>query len=140
MPCLHYYIDFTVFLLSLSSTIQSLQSHNITSTLIKPTKIIAICNITIPTRQLLQFSEPPNGLNIIKNYKPQKFIHSMDTKLLTIRTLVSSLSSSSDQTRLATISHHKPSLFSIENPHREEPFNRSRISNLACGFGREQKP
>ncbi|KAL5124157.1 hypothetical protein HKD37_02G004607 [Glycine soja] len=40
----------------------------------------------------------------------------------------------------STISHHKPSLFSIENPHREEPFNRSRISNLACGFGRERKP
>jgi len=27
----------------------------------------------------------------------------------------------------ATSSHHKPPLFSIETPHREEPFNRSRI-------------
>ena len=39
----------------------------------------------------------------------------------------------SKDTRLP-LSHHKPSLFSIENPHREEPFNRSGIFQLGLRF------
>ncbi|KAL2337200.1 hypothetical protein Fmac_011646 [Flemingia macrophylla] len=62
-------------------------------------------------------------MNQIKTKHPQNPVHSMntDTKLLTIRTLVSALASHSDQTRLAALRH-------LRRTSKEEPAARPLIA------------